>query len=166
MTATLDIISGAADSASTPFRIHVCLSSMLSRMILLCCLAATLAIAADSDNASVIALIDRYATARDTPNPDRSSVEALFTKDADQLVSSGVWRRGREELVPGMMQSSRNNRGDRTITVESVRFLASDVAIADARYIIGERKMWSTFVVVKTTDGWRIGAIRNMKPAE
>jgi hypothetical protein len=71
---------------------------MLNRMILLCCLAAAPVIAASADNAAVIALIDRYSAARDTPNPDRAAVEALFTPDADQLVSSGVWRRGREEL--------------------------------------------------------------------
>lgn len=112
------------------------------------------------------ALVDRYSAARDTPNPEPEQIRALFTEDADQLVSSGEWRRGREALVPGMMRSSQTNTGDRTIAVETVRFVSRDVAIADARYIIGERQMWSTFLAVKTSDGWRIGAIRNMKPAE
>lgn len=122
--------------------------------------------ASAADQTAITALIGRYAAARDTPNPDRAAIETLFTKDADQLVSSGIWRRGREELVPGMIRSSTNNRGDRQIVVETVRFLTDDVAIADARYVIGERRMWSTFIVIHTADGWRITAIRNMKPAE
>ncbi|TDI72183.1 MAG: DUF4440 domain-containing protein, partial [Bacteroidetes bacterium] len=27
------------------------------------------------------------------------------------------------------------------------------------------RKMWSTFIVVRNEDGWKIAAIRNMLPA-
>ena len=44
--------------------------------------------------------------------------------------------------------------------------------VADARYIIAgtdgaeDRKMWSTFLTVKMADGWRIAAIRNMRPAQ
>lgn len=140
--------------------------SVMLRIFLILCLAAGALCAVDADEAAVKALVDRYSAARDTPNPDPDKIRALFTEDADQLVSSGEWRRGREALVPGMLSSSQNNRGDRTITVETVRFLGADVAIADARYIIGERKMWSTFLAVRTSDGWRIGAIRNMKPAE
>lgn len=141
----------------------------MRRIILILCLAcASLGVAgaAEADEAAVKALVDRYSAARDTPTPDPDKIRTLFTADADQLVSSGEWRRGREALVPGMMRSSRTNTGDRTITVETVRFLSDNVAIADARYIIGERKMWSTFLAVRTADGWRIGAIRNMKPAE
>ena len=71
-----------------------------------------------------------------------------------------------------MLRSSQTNSGDRTIAVETVRFVNPAVAIADARYIIGgqggapDRNMWSAFVVVRTVDGWRISAIRNMKPAD
>lgn len=121
---------------------------------------------AGGDEQAVRDLVGRYAAARDTENPDPEKIRALFTEDADQLVSSGEWRRGREALVPGMMRSSSTNTGDRTITVETVRFVTDAAAIADARYIIGERRMWSTFFVVKTGAGWRITGIRNMKPAE
>lgn len=61
--------------------------------------------------------------------------------------------------------------GKRSINVESVRFLSSDVAIADGRYEITglrndqTRKMWTTLVLTRTSDGWRIAAIRNMLPA-
>ncbi len=139
---------------------------VMRRIFLILCLACASLGAAETDEAAVKALVDRYSAARDTPNPDPEKIRALFTEDADQLVSSGEWRRGREALVPGMLRSSQTNTGDRTITVETVRFLNADVAIADARYVIGERKMWSTFLAVRTSDGWRIGAIRNMKPAE
>jgi uncharacterized protein (TIGR02246 family) len=110
-----------------------------------------------------------YAAARDSREP--VAIRKLFIDDADQLVSSGVWRRGIETLVEGMQASSAGNPGDRTLTVETVRFVSDDVAIADARYDIAasanrpERKMWSSFVIVHTEGGWRIGAIRNMLPA-
>jgi uncharacterized protein (TIGR02246 family) len=122
-----------------------------------------------SETAAVTALVDRYAAARETE--DAASLETLFTSDADQLVSSGEWRRGRAALVKGMMGSSRANPGDRTITVEEVRFLRDDVAIANARYEIGAsanreaRQMWSSFVCVKQNGRWQIAAIRNMLPA-
>ena len=70
-----------------------------------------------------------------------------------------------------MLGSSRRNPGSRTLTVETVRFPAAGVAVADARYVIAgsdgaaDRKMWSTFVCLRTDDGWRIAAIRNMLPA-
>lgn len=121
------------------------------------------------DEAAVKDLVARYNAARD--NGDPAAIRALFIDDADQLVSSGEWRRGREELVRGMLQSSRSNPGNRTLAVETVRFVAPDVALADARYEIAGagaadvRRMWSTFVAVRTPDGWRISAIRNMLPA-
>jgi uncharacterized protein (TIGR02246 family) len=118
------------------------------------------------DEAAVKELVGRYNTARDQENA--GAIRSLFTSDADQLVSSGEWRRGREQLVEGMLRSSSNNPGQRTLTVETVRFLSPDIAIADARYEIAgaaTRQMWSTFVAVRSPDGWRLSAIRNMLPA-
>ncbi len=114
-------------------------------------------------------LVAAYADARETRDPE--AVRSLFTDDADQLVSSGTWRRGREALVRGMLESSRRNPGSRSLAVETVRFPAPGSALADARYVIKgpegteDRKMWSTFLCVRTADGWRISAIRNMLPA-
>ena len=101
---------------------------------------------------------------------DQSAVAALFTADADQLVSSGEWRQGREEVVSGSLASTERTGGSREIVVERVRFLGDAVAIADGRYTIrgletGERRMWTTFVMTRTAEGWRIAAIRNMLPA-
>jgi uncharacterized protein (TIGR02246 family) len=120
------------------------------------------------ETGAVTALVDRYAAAREDENS--ASLETLFTEDADQLVSSGEWRRGRAALVKGMLASSRANPGDRTITVEEVRFLRDDVAIANARYEIAAsenraaRQMWSSFVCARQNGQWRIAAIRNMLP--
>jgi len=50
--------------------------------------------------------------------------------------------------------------------VAAVRFVTPDVAIADGTYEIagsGARR-WTTIVVVRGPDGWRITAIRNMTP--
>ena len=123
----------------------------------------------EGDSKAVADLVSRYAAARESRDAD--AIRALFTDDADQLVSSGVWRRGREALVEGMLGSSRRNPGARTLEVETVRFPAPGVAVADARYVIRgsdgapDRKMWSTFLCLRTPGGWRIAAIRNMLPA-
>jgi uncharacterized protein (TIGR02246 family) len=120
-----------------------------------------------SDETTLRATVQKYFDARDAQQP--GDVERLFTPDADQLVSSGEWRKGREAIVQGTLASSRNAQGKRTIAIESIRFLTPDVAIADGRYEIGgdqPRKMWSTFVFARTKDGWRISAIRNMLPAK
>jgi uncharacterized protein (TIGR02246 family) len=122
----------------------------------------------ERDEPAIRDLVARYNAARDDENA--AAIRALFTADADQLVSSGEWRRGRDQLVEGMLRSSRSNPGDRTLAVEAVRFVAADVAVADARYEIAgaaggdTRRMWSTFVAVRTAEGWRLSAIRNMLP--
>jgi uncharacterized protein (TIGR02246 family) len=121
---------------------------------------------AQSDSLDLQAITDlvaAYAEARQSQDPQK--ISPLFTEEADQLVSSGVWRQGRAALVEGMLRSSQNNPGDRSLEVERIRFLSTTVAIADARYTIGERKMWSTFVALKSGEDWRITAIRNMLPA-
>jgi len=119
-----------------------------------------------ADEAAVRDVVKRYVDARDAKDP--KATEALFTADADQLVSSGVWRKGREEVVKGTMASSEAAGGKRTITVESVHWISADAAIADGRYEIAgpeTRKMWTSIVVVRKPEGWRIAAIRNMLPA-
>jgi uncharacterized protein (TIGR02246 family) len=113
-------------------------------------------------------LVDTYSAAREAQ--DRTLLESILTADIDQLVSSGEWRRGKEGSMQGMGRSSEANPGTRTLTVEHVRLLSPEVALADARYVIrspqgATRNMWSTFVVVQTDGKWRISAIRNMLPA-
>jgi uncharacterized protein (TIGR02246 family) len=125
--------------------------------------------AGQSGEAAIREVVSKYVDARERIDP--KAVEDLFTSDADQLVSSGEWRRGREAVVRGTMASSNRTGGKRTITVESVRMVTPDVAIADGRYELtglaggATRSMWTTFVLKRTEKGWRISAIRNMLPA-
>ncbi len=132
------------------------------------------------DEAAVREVVSRYVEARD--RGAAKAIEALFTADADQLTSSGEWRRGRDEIVRGTLASSKANPGARTITIETVRFPAPGVAMADGRYEIAgssstgaegtaaagqaaPRRMWTSFLMVRMQNTWRIAAIRNMLPA-
>ena len=126
--------------------------------------------ASEQDDAAVREVVRRYVNAREARDP--AAIGALFTADADQLVSSGEWRRGREALVKGTLASSASTGGTRAIVVETVRLLGPEVAIADGRYEISGlaggavRRMWSSFVMVKQDGAWRISAIRNMAPTQ
>jgi uncharacterized protein (TIGR02246 family) len=125
-----------------------------------------------AEDAAVREVVRKYVEARE--RADANAIGALFTSDADQLTSSGEWRKGREAIVKGTLASSKQNSGTRTIAIETVRFPTIDTAIADGRYAIsggagGDRRMWTSFVLARTTqDGkatWQIAAIRNMLPA-
>lgn len=121
-----------------------------------------------ADESAIRTLIANYVDARERIDPQ--DTQKLFTENADQLVSTGEWRKGREKLVAGAMQSSRTAQGKRTITVETIRFLNADAAIVDGRYVIeakepsNTRRMWATFVVTRSGNDWQISAIRNMLP--
>jgi uncharacterized protein (TIGR02246 family) len=122
---------------------------------------------APTHEAAVRAVVARYVEAREAR--DQAAVAAVFTADADQLVSSGEWRTGREQVVSGSLESTQRTGGSREILVERVRFLGDGVAIADGRYTIrgletGERRMWTTFVMTRTDQGWRIAAIATCSP--
>jgi uncharacterized protein (TIGR02246 family) len=122
-----------------------------------------------NDEAAVRDVVKRYVEARERRDP--KAIEALFTEDADQLTSSGEWRRHPPAVVKGTMASSQQTGGTRTITIETVRFPSPGIAIADGRYEISglvggaTRKMWTSFVMTGSDGGWRITAIRNMLPA-
>lgn len=125
--------------------------------------------ARSADESAVRALVDRYVAARELRDP--AAVEALFTADADQYTTAGEWRRGQAAIVAGTARSSAQNPGVRRIRVEAVRFVTADVAVADGAYEITTaggtapaRRMWTSIVAVRTPQGWRITAIRNMIP--
>jgi len=143
--------------------------------IALCCLAARPALAQGTaavatDEAAVRVIVARYVDARE--KRDAKLLEALFTADADQLVTTGEWRKGRDNVVRGGLASSQANPGSRQIAIEVVRFVAPGVALADGRYEISEagstapRRMRTTFLVVRAAIEWRIAAIRNMAPTD
>ena len=123
--------------------------------------------AGSNDEAAVRAVVARYVNARELRDP--KAIESLFTKDADQHTTGGEWRRGLAEVVKGTLASSQRNPGTRRITVSAVRFITSDVAIADGPYEIGDganvRRMWTTIVLKRERDMWRIAAIRNAVPS-
>jgi uncharacterized protein (TIGR02246 family) len=142
----------------------VCLSAAV-------CLGTITAVAQSGagEEAAVRAVVAEYVAARE--RGDAAAVGAVFTEHADQLTSSGEWRRGRPELVRGTLASSKSNAGARTITIKAVRFPADGVAIADGEYVIAAagatagRNMWTSFVMIRSGGRWRIDAIRNMLPA-
>ena len=122
----------------------------------------------DQQRKAITALIDQYAQARE--KKDTTLLKTILTNDIDQLVSTGAWRNGMSESVKGMMRSSANTPGTRTLNVEKIRMLNSNIAIVDCRYEIQNtngtlRKMWSTFIVISKNENWKISAIRNMLPA-
>ena len=130
--------------------------------------AVALAQAPAADDAAIRALVARYTEIRE--RGDAAALGALFTADADQLVSSGEWRKGREAVVKGSLASSQQTQGKRTLTIDAVRTVAAGVAIADSRYEIAQaggqtRRMWATWLLVKDGDTWKIAAIRNMLPS-
>jgi len=126
------------------------------------------AVAAQDDStnaraeAAVRAVIAKYVDARD--KQDATAIGAVFTDDADQFNSSGDWRRGKDAVVKGTLQSSQRNPGARSIAVKAVRFPAPGVAIADGEYGIGEQRLWTTLVLTRQGETWKIAAIRNMAP--
>ena len=121
-----------------------------------------------TQNEKIEALIDQYAQARE--NKDTVLLKSILTAEVDQLVSTGEWREGIRGSMQGMLNSSTSNPGERTLTVDKIRFFNTETAIADAEYEIKNadgsiRKMWSTFIVVSQAGAWKITAIRNMLPS-
>ena len=122
----------------------------------------------DKQQKAITSLIDQYSQARE--KRDTILLKTILTSDVDQLVSTGEWRTGINAAVDGMMKSSANSPGKRTLQIEKIHMLTASSAIVDCRYEIQNtdstaRKMWSTFVVVADNATWKIRAIRNMMPA-
>lgn len=112
-------------------------------------------------------LIQEYSKARETK--DTVLLQEILTEDMDQLVSNGTWRNGRKEALAGMMESSTQNPGSRTLEIEKIKFLSDEIAVVDCRYLISNQDgvaphLWSSFVVVYHKGKWKISAIRNMNP--
>jgi uncharacterized protein (TIGR02246 family) len=126
------------------------------------------ALPVDQQKQAITELIDSYVQAREAR--DTALLSSMLTSEIDQLTSSGNWRYGIEASIQGMLRSSANNPGKRTIQLENIRILGKESAIADTRYEIENadgsvRKMWSTFIVQLEDEKWKIAAIRNMLPA-
>jgi len=122
----------------------------------------------DKQQKAIASVIDQYSGARE--KRDTILLKAILTSDVDQLVSTGEWRSGINAAVEGMMKSSANSPGTRTLRIEKIQMITASSAIVDCRYEIQNadstmRKMWSTFIVISYGEKWKIKAIRNMLPA-
>ena len=122
----------------------------------------------DKQQKAITSLIDQYSKARE--KRDTALLKLILTPDVDQLVSTGEWRVGIKAAVEGMMNSSANSPGTRTLYIEKIQIVSLSSGIVDCRYEIQNtdgttRKMWSTFIVVADKETWKIRAIRNMLPA-
>jgi uncharacterized protein (TIGR02246 family) len=96
---------------------------------------------------------------------------APFAEDADSVVATGMRVKGRQAIADNfqrifdtMYKGSRNE-----LTVDSVRFLRPDVAVAHVRAHLRftrdgkpvEGDAISTWVLTKGPDGWSIAAFQN-----
>jgi len=147
------------------------LRSILAGAFLLVAIHAALAQGSDraADEKAIRAVIQEFLDARDANDAKR--VSSTLTADADQQQTSGVVRRGRETVVSGSLETQRGTGGKRTIEIETVRFISTDVALADGRYdSIGradgsDLHMLTSIVLRRDAGAWKIAAIRNMRPS-
>jgi len=82
-----------------------------------------------ADETAIRELIAQYLDIR--AQNDEQALLAILTADADQLTTSGTLRTGRNGVSRGSLASSRNNSGNRSISVDSIRFIKPDVAIVN-----------------------------------
>ena len=121
------------------------------------------------DDKAIKMVIQEFLDARDANDAKRLS--AVLTADADQQQTSGERRSGRDAVVKGSLSTQQSTGGKRTIVVDSIHFIAADVALADGRYDSVGRADGSdlhmlTSIVLRREGGtWKIAAIRNMVPS-
>ncbi len=122
-----------------------------------------------ADEQAVRAVIQAFLDTRE--KNDAAALAALLTADVDQRQTSGNMRSGRDAVVSGSLATQQSTGGRRTITVNSLRFVGDDVAIADGRYdSIGradgtDQRMLTSMVLRREGGAWKIAAIRNMLPS-
>ena len=123
-----------------------------------------------ADELAIKRVTQEFILRRD--NGDEAGVRALLTANCDQRLTSGRMRSGREAVVAGSLGSTSSQGGTRSITLESIRFLGADVAIANGRYDSLGRSdgtdlhMRTTMVFWRDNGEWTIDAIRNVRSPE
>jgi uncharacterized protein (TIGR02246 family) len=123
-----------------------------------------------ADEQAVRAVIKAFIDTREAN--DAAGLAALLTADVDQRQTSGNVRSGRDAVVSGTMTTQQSTGGRRTIAVESLRFVGTDIALADGRYdSIGrsdgtDQRMLTSMVLRREGGAWKIAAIRNMLPSQ
>ena len=122
-----------------------------------------------ADEKAIRGVIQAFLDTRE--KNDAAGLAALLTADVDQQQTSGNTRRGRDAVVSGSLSTQQSTGGTRTITVDSLRFVSPDVAIADGRYdSVGrsdgtDQRMLTSMVLRREAGAWKIAAIRNMLPS-
>jgi uncharacterized protein (TIGR02246 family) len=142
----------------------------LSALVIVLAAAASAGSAQATDEAAIRRVVERFDDTRNTG--DWKGFTALFTKEADQLISSGTWRRGPDDIAKGMQEitSTAYKGATHKTTADRVRMLGPGVAISDGAFTItniaggGGRKGLVTMVLVKDGSEWRIAAARSMVP--
>ena len=125
-------------------------------------LCSTTAFADSKHKSDEVTIRQRLAAYTEARNRGDAHAEALcYTKDGD-FRSSGPASRGRAEIEKALAVSVSGYAF--SLTVETVRFLDSSVAIADAHVVAGptEHKldMAGSYIMVREGDKWLIGAAR------
>ena len=121
-----------------------------------------------ADEAAIRAVIQAFLDTRE--KNDAAGLAALLTPDVDQRQTSGNMRSGRDAVVSGSLATQQSTGGRRTISIDSLRFVGPDVAIADGRYdSVGradgtDQRMLTSMVLRREAGAWKIAAIRNMLP--
>ncbi len=113
----------------------------------------------ENDEAKIRQRLSTYTEAR---NHGDAHAEALcYAEDAD-FRAGGTASHGRAAIEKALVVPAQTYAF--ALTVESIRFLDSNVAIADAHVVAGpaEHKidMIGSYVMVKKGDSWLIGAAR------
>ena len=119
------------------------------------------------DESSIKQVTQEFIQRRD--DGDEAGLRALLTESCDQRLTSGRMRSGREAVLDGSLGATQSQGGKRLIALESIRFLGTDVAIANGSYDSLDRAdgtdlhMRTTMVFWRVNGEWRIDAIRNVR---
>jgi uncharacterized protein (TIGR02246 family) len=121
------------------------------------------------DETAIRAIVERVEAGWNAGSGEASA--APFAEDADSVVATGMRIKGRQAIADNfqrifdtMYKGSRNE-----LTVDSVRFLRPDVAVAHVRAHLRftsdgkpvETDTIGTWVLTKGPDGWSIVAFQN-----
>jgi uncharacterized protein (TIGR02246 family) len=120
-----------------------------------------------ADERAIRETVEAVATALNAR--DWEAAAARFAEDGDVLVpGSPLASGGRAAIAAFWEQGWSDAPDDRriTVTIQAIRFLGPDVAIAEltAEFSAGEpARDRATFVIVRTGDAWQVAALRVMQ---
>ena len=106
---------------------------------------------------------------------DSDHLASLFTAEADQLLAGGGFRSGREALRTGygvLRKGGLYHNTKHQTVIHNLRYLTPDTVSVDAETTItglsdgprAVRKNWTTYVLTKAQDQWRIAVSRTIAP--